>query len=76
MVNPGDEVILIFDPYFVMYNNLVALAKGTFGAGRIRTPDFHIDAAAVDALITPRTKCILVNSPKPTRRGPSPGPRR
>ena len=28
VVNPGDEVI-IFDPYFVMYNNLVALAGGT-----------------------------------------------
>src|SRR3954447_4058702 len=28
VVDPGDEVI-IFDPYFVMYNNLVALAGGT-----------------------------------------------
>ena len=28
MVDPGDEVV-IFDPYFVMYRNLVALAGGT-----------------------------------------------
>src|SRR5262249_39634042 len=61
VVNPGDEVIL-FDPYFVMYNNLVALAGGT--PVLVETyPDFHIDAARVAAAITPRTKCVLVNSP-------------
>jgi aspartate aminotransferase/aminotransferase len=61
VVNPGDEVIL-FDPYFVMYNNLVALAGGT--AVLVDTyPGFRIDAARVDAAITPRTKCVLVNSP-------------
>jgi aspartate aminotransferase/aminotransferase len=61
VVNPGDEVIL-FDPYFVMYNNLVALAGGR--AVLVDTyPGFRIDAARVDAAITPRTKCVLVNSP-------------
>jgi aspartate aminotransferase/aminotransferase len=61
VVNPGDEVIL-FDPYFVMYNNLVALAGGT--AVLVDTyPGFRIDAARVDAAITLRTKCVLVNSP-------------
>ncbi|WP_422926698.1 pyridoxal phosphate-dependent aminotransferase [Singulisphaera sp. PoT] len=60
-VNPGDEVI-IFDPYFVMYGNLVALAGGT--PVFVDTyPDFRIDPARVAAAITPRTKCILVNSP-------------
>ncbi|MBX6315977.1 MAG: aminotransferase class I/II-fold pyridoxal phosphate-dependent enzyme, partial [Isosphaeraceae bacterium] len=60
-VNPGDEVIL-FDPYFVMYNNLVALAGGT--AVLIDTyPDFHIPLDRVAAAISPRTKCVLVNSP-------------
>ena len=60
-VNPGDEVIL-FDPYFVMYNNLVALAGGV--PVLVDTyPGFHIDAAKVAAAITPRTKCVLVNSP-------------
>ena len=40
MVNPGDEVI-VFDPYFVMYRNLVALAGGTLGLRRHlpRLPD-------------------------------------
>ncbi len=60
-VNPGDEVIL-FDPYFVMYNNLVELAGGT--PVLIDTyPDFRIPLERVAAAITPRTKCMLVNSP-------------
>jgi aspartate aminotransferase/aminotransferase len=60
-VNPGDEVIL-FDPYFVMYNNLVALAGGT--SVLVDTyPDFHIRLDRVAAAITARTRCILVNSP-------------
>ncbi len=61
VVNPGDEV-LIFDPYFVMYGNLVALAGGKVVL--VDTyPDFRIDLAKVSAAITGRTKCILVNSP-------------
>ena len=61
VVDPGDEVIL-FDPYFVMYRHLVTLAGGT--SVLIDTyPDFAIDLAKVAAAITPRTKCVLVNSP-------------
>lgn len=60
-VNPGDEVI-IFDPYFVAYPHLIALAGGTPVA--VDTyPDFQIDVDRVRAAITPRTKAILVNSP-------------
>jgi len=60
-VNPGDEVV-IFDPYFVMYGNLVHLAGGT--PVFVDTyPDFRIDAARVAAALTPRTKCVIVNSP-------------
>ena len=60
-VNPGDEVI-VFDPYFVMYPHLVALAGGK--TVFIDTyPDFQIDVSRVRAAITPRTKAILVNSP-------------
>lgn len=60
-VNPGDEVI-IFDPYFVMYNNLVELSGGT--PVLVDTyPDFHITAESVRAAMTPRTKCVILNSP-------------
>jgi aspartate aminotransferase/aminotransferase len=60
-VNPGDEVI-VFDPYFVSYPHMVALAGG-------RTvfldtyPDFDIDPDRVRSALTPRTKAVIVNSP-------------
>ena len=61
VVNPGDEVIL-FDPYFVMYGNLVHLAGGR--PVYVDTyPDFRVDADKVAAAITGRTKCLIVNSP-------------
>jgi aspartate aminotransferase/aminotransferase len=60
-VNPGDEVV-VFDPYFVMYPHLVALAGGT--TVFVDTyPNFAIDLDQVKAALTPRTKAILINSP-------------
>jgi aspartate/methionine/tyrosine aminotransferase len=61
LVNPGDEVI-IFEPYFVMYEALIKLAGGT-PVILDTYPDFRIDANRVESAITPRTKLILVNSP-------------
>ena len=61
LVNPGDEVIC-FDPYFVMYPTLTALAGGK--CVPVDTyPDFRIDPDKVEAAITPRTKLIILNSP-------------
>jgi aspartate/methionine/tyrosine aminotransferase len=61
LVNPGDEVI-VFDPYFVMYDALTGVAGGR--AVYVETyPDFRIDLDRVAAAITPRTKAILFNSP-------------
>jgi aspartate aminotransferase/aminotransferase len=61
LVNPGDEVI-VFDPYFVMYESLVKLAGGKLVL--IDTyPDFKIDVNRVRDHLTPRTKVILFNSP-------------
>ena len=61
VVNPGEEVI-IFDPYFVMYRHQATLAGGT--SVLIDTyPDFRIKPEVVEAAITPRTKCVVVNSP-------------
>ncbi len=67
---PATKVIL-FDPYFVMYGNLVALAGGI--SVLVDTyPDFRIDADKVAAAITGRTGCIVVNSPGQPDRRPSP----
>ncbi|MFO0904760.1 MAG: aminotransferase class I/II-fold pyridoxal phosphate-dependent enzyme [Pirellulales bacterium] len=61
LINPGDEVI-IFEPYFVMYESLVKMAGGV--PVLIDTyPDFKIDPERVAHAITPRTKMILLNSP-------------
>jgi aspartate aminotransferase/aminotransferase len=61
LVNPGDEVI-IFDPYFVIYEPLVQLVGGE--PVLIDTyPDFTIDVNRVEDAITDRTKMILFNSP-------------
>jgi aspartate aminotransferase/aminotransferase len=61
LVNPGDEVI-VFDPYFVVYEPLVAVVGGR--PVLVDTyPDFRIDMDRVRAAITPRTKAILFNSP-------------
>ncbi|MHB8903424.1 MAG: pyridoxal phosphate-dependent aminotransferase [Thermoguttaceae bacterium] len=61
LVNPGDEVI-VFDPYFVMYNALAAVVGGK--VVYIDTyPDFRIDLDRVADAITPRTKLIVYNSP-------------
>ncbi len=60
-VNPGDEVI-VFDPYFVAYPNLVHLVGGK--PVFIDTyPHFEIDPDRVRAALTSRTKAILFNSP-------------
>lgn len=61
LVNPGDEVI-IFDPYFVMYEPLVSLVGGK--PVIIDTyPDFRIDLSKVQEAITPKTKLVILNSP-------------
>jgi aspartate aminotransferase/aminotransferase len=61
VVNPGDEVI-IFDPYFVMYRHLATLAGGT--SVLVDTyPKFRIDVDRVAALLSERTKCVVINSP-------------
>ena len=61
LVNPGDEVIL-FDPFFVMYEPLVQLVGGV--PILIDTyPHFRIDLERVEAAITDRTKLMLLNSP-------------
>jgi aspartate/methionine/tyrosine aminotransferase len=61
VVDPGDEVIVV-DPYFVMYRHLATLAGGV--SVLVDTyPDFRIDAGRIEAAMTARTKCVVVNSP-------------
>ncbi len=62
-VNEGDEVI-IPDPSWVTYEPCVLLAGGRVAP--VKTPDevqFRVTPEAVQKLITPKTKMILLNSP-------------
>jgi len=61
LINPGDEVIFP-DPYFVMYKHLTNLLGGV--PKYLDTyPDFSLSAKKLAALITPKTKVLLLNTP-------------
>lgn len=63
LVNPGDEVV-VFDPCYATYEGVVAGAGATMVSAPLN-PDagFSIDFAALEAVLTPRTRAILLNNP-------------
>ena len=61
-VGPGDEVI-VFEPVYDSYGPAVDLVGGRVVSCPLRFPDYSYDWDRVRALITPRTKMIIVNSP-------------
>jgi len=61
-VSEGDEV-LVPNPGFVSYPTLAKLAGGVPVPYSIEPPNWKLDAKAVLAKITSRTKLIVVNSP-------------
>jgi aspartate aminotransferase len=67
-VDPGDEAIFLSPPWF-FYESMIAVTGATPVRVTLPPPGFHLDASAVDAAITPRTRAIIVNSPhNPTGR--------
>jgi aspartate/methionine/tyrosine aminotransferase len=61
IINPGDDVI-IFEPYFVAYVEIVKLIGGK--AVIVRTDGgFQPDITSLKKAITPKTKVIIINSP-------------
>ncbi len=62
LVDTGDEVI-IPDPYFVMYKHLVNMNGGKAVYLDTYESDFSINPDHLEALITPKTKLLLLNSP-------------
>src|SRR5262245_34511013 len=62
-VNPGDEVI-VPDPGFPIYESAVRFAGGTPVPLVLREErEFRFGAADLEALLTPRTKMVVLNSP-------------
>ena len=60
-LNPGDQVLLM-NPCFSLYQD----AANVVGAESVWVglrEDFHLDPAAIERAITPRTKMLILNSP-------------
>ncbi|MBZ5693998.1 MAG: pyridoxal phosphate-dependent aminotransferase [Acidobacteriia bacterium] len=63
LINPGDEVV-IPAPYWVSYPDIVKYAGGTPVILETTAEDnFVLRAAALEKLITPRTRMVIADSP-------------
>ncbi len=63
LVEPGDEVVLI-EPLYDCYLPLVKRAGGIPKLVRITPPHWALDADALAAAFSPRTKAVLLNNPQ------------
>lgn len=61
-VHPGDEVIVI-EPAYDSYRPSIELCGGIPVVYELSAPDYRIDWAAFAALISPRTRMIMINTP-------------
>lgn len=62
VLNPGDEVI-IPTPGFVLYESIAAIAGAKVVTLDLTKSNFQINADALNAAITEKTKAIIINSP-------------
>ena len=62
LAEEGDEFAAIA-PFFPEYRVFAEACGGKFVAAAAKTDDFQIDFAALAAVITSRTKAVIVNSP-------------
>jgi N-succinyldiaminopimelate aminotransferase len=62
LIEPGDEIVLI-EPLYDSYLPVVRQCGGVAKLVRITPPDWRLDAQALAAAFTPKTKAILINNP-------------
>ena len=62
LVDPGDEVVVL-EPFYDSYVACIAMAGGVRRGVTLRAPHFRLDADALRAAVTDRTKLILLNTP-------------
>ena len=62
LVDPGDEVVVL-EPFYDSYVACIAMAGGVRRGVTLRAPDFRLDADALRAAVTDRTKLVLLNTP-------------
>lgn len=61
-ISDGDEVI-IFEPAYDSYAPSVEMCKGVVKYVKLLAPDFKIDWNEVKALVSDRTRMIIINTP-------------
>lgn len=62
LVDDGDEV-LMFEPYFDIYDPIIAMARGVRVAVPLVGENLRPDVEALEAAVTERTRVLLLNSP-------------
>lgn len=62
LLNPGDEVI-IFEPYYGYHINTLYAADAVPVYIKMSPPDWSFKIEDLDAILTPRTKAIMINTP-------------
>lgn len=62
LLNPGDDVIL-FEPYYGYHAVTMQSLRVNPVLVALREPDWSLDAEALRAAVTPRTRAILLNTP-------------
>ena len=62
ILNPGEEVI-VPTPAFPLYESIIAIAGGVCVPLDLKKTDFQITPEALAAVMTPKTKAIILNSP-------------
>jgi N-succinyldiaminopimelate aminotransferase len=68
LVDPGDEVV-VCEPYYDSYRAMIQFVGGVRRPVTLRSPDYRLVTAELEAAVTDRTRVILLNSPhNPTGR--------
>ena len=62
VLQPGDEVVL-FEPMYDSYLPMLRRAGATARFVRLSPPDWRIDAVALEAAFTDRTRAVVLNTP-------------
>ncbi|HUE99540.1 MAG TPA: pyridoxal phosphate-dependent aminotransferase [Anaerolineales bacterium] len=62
LLNPGDEVIL-FEPYYGYHVNTLLAVDAVPVYASLEPPTWSIDFDALEGLISPRTKGMMINTP-------------
>ena len=61
LVNPGDEVVFFSPPWF-FYESMILSVGATPVRIRLAPPAFDLDVQAIAAVLSPRTRAVILNS--------------